>query len=105
MVELPPLVGWIGDDFPFFWGGCLPAEVGGGFLPLSSFDAALESWVEEFNHTHEIGAMFLFCNHPRCIGFPSRLRVVEKVIRHVRATPNVWFTTQMAVADWVQKVL
>jgi peptidoglycan/xylan/chitin deacetylase (PgdA/CDA1 family) len=104
-VELPPIAGFIADDFPFWWGGALPPERGGGFLPLSGFDDALECWTAEFNHLHEIGAYLGFINHPRCIGRPSRLRVLERFLRHVKATSGVWIATQREIADYALTVL
>jgi len=95
MAELP--MSWIGDDMPFFWGGVLR----GAFVPLSGFDDALKYWKAEFNGIHKIGGMMIFANHPRCCGRPSRLRVLEKFIRHVKATPGVWFSTQLEVAEFV----
>ncbi|MBW2056159.1 MAG: polysaccharide deacetylase [Deltaproteobacteria bacterium] len=95
MAELP--WSWLLDDFPFFWGGV----DSGNFAPISLPDDALEYWIAEFDSIHEIGGLCVLVNHPRCIGRPSRIRILKEFINHVKDTPGVWLTTQERVADWV----
>jgi len=95
MAELP--FSWILDDFPFFWGGADRDY----FLPISRPKDARDYWIAEFDAIHKMGGLCTYLNHPRCIGRPSRIRVLGEFIEHVRKTPGVWLTTQRDVADWV----
>jgi peptidoglycan/xylan/chitin deacetylase (PgdA/CDA1 family) len=40
--------------------------------------------------------------HPQMIGRPSRLRMLERVIRQIRAKGDVWFATPLEVARFWQ---
>lgn len=95
MAELP--FNWILDDFPFFWGGADR----GYFLPISQPNDALDYWVAEFKSIHEIDGLCTYLSHPRCIGRPSRMRILKEFIECIKSTSNVWVTTQREVADWV----
>jgi peptidoglycan/xylan/chitin deacetylase (PgdA/CDA1 family) len=94
---------WTLDDFPFFWGGVLVGPLGQGFLPISSPSEALEYWIAEFDSIHEIGGLFNMVNHPRAIGRPSRMRILEKLIQHIKETSGVWVASVSEIADWVFK--
>jgi peptidoglycan/xylan/chitin deacetylase (PgdA/CDA1 family) len=103
MLRLP--FSWILDDFPFVWGGILPggAGVAPGFLPICSPGEALEYYMAEFDSIHAVGGLFQLCNHPRAIGRASRIRAMDKLIRHIKATPGVWLASPGEVVDWVLK--
>jgi len=99
IVEMPWT--WIFDDMPFFWSGVVQGPILSGFMPISSPSEALEYWITEFESIHEIGGLTDITIHPRASGRPSRVRALDKLIRYIKATPGVWFTSPREVAEWV----
>ena len=47
--------------------------------------------------------MFILTVHPHIIGHRSRILVLEKLIEHMVAKGNVWFTTGRGAAEYVKK--
>jgi peptidoglycan/xylan/chitin deacetylase (PgdA/CDA1 family) len=100
LIKLP--LSFILDDHRFFWGGSQIREHGiTQYVALSSCSDALDYWMAEFESTYGRGELFSLTCHPRAIGRPSRMRVLEKVLRHIKHTPGVWFPSVSALADWV----
>jgi peptidoglycan/xylan/chitin deacetylase (PgdA/CDA1 family) len=89
LVELP--TAWCNNDAPFFQFSAVPA-VGNG---IWSQQDVWEIWYEE-------GGFFNLMGHPQMIGRPSRLRMLERVIRQIRAKGDVWFATPLEVARFWQ---
>ncbi|HEX7926289.1 MAG TPA: polysaccharide deacetylase, partial [bacterium] len=54
----------------------------------------------EFAGALEERGLFLLTMHPQVIGHRSRMRMLEELIRHMQATPGVWFATHAEVAAW-----
>ena len=96
VVELP--VEWIRDDYPYFG-----MDRFTGLRPHTPPSAVLEIWRSEFDGAVDEGGMFLLTMHPQVIGHRSRLRMLEQLIDHMQATPNVWFATHAQVAQWVRE--
>jgi len=95
---------WILDDFRFFYCGPRGGAPGSGppaFMPVSSFGDAFETWVAEFEDVYAIGGLYSLSCHPRAIGRPSRIRVLDKLIRYIKQYPDVWFVPVSKIADWV----
>ena len=83
IVELP--FRWVLDDAPFFqYSIVLPGRT---MHPPSS---VLESWKTEFDVLYGEDRMMMLGMHPEIIGQPSRLVVLEGLIKHARSHPNVW---------------
>ena len=99
VVEMPWT--WIFDDMPFFWDGVIVGPNLTEFRPTSAPSEALEYWIAEFESIHEMGGLTDITMHPRAIGRPSRVRILDKLIRHIKATPGVWLTSPREVAEWV----
>ena len=96
VVELP--VEWIRDDYPYFG-----MDRATGLRPHTPPSAVLEIWRSEFDGAVDEGGMFLLTMHPQVIGHRSRLRMLEQLIDHMQATPDVWFATHAQVAHWVRE--
>ncbi len=98
LVELP--VSWILDDFPYF-----------ELRPQNSIMAApshvYEIWQGEFNYAYEHveGGQFILTMHPQVIGRGHRIRMLEKLIRHIRAHPGIRFVTMQEVAEEARPLL
>jgi len=78
MYELP--VEWFLEDWVFFEEQRQPPS------------AVLETWRSEFDAVSELGVgYFILTMHPECIGRASRIRMLEQLVDHIRATPGVAF--------------
>ena len=91
IVELP--VEWILDDAP------LMGPLGDRY---SAPRDVLQVFIDEFDRAYEEGTMFLLTMHPHYIGHRSRIVVLEQLIAHIRARPDVWFATHRQAAEWVK---
>lgn len=66
--------------------------------PLHPPSAVYEIWSGEFDGAYEEGGMFLPTMHPHIIGHRSRIRMLERLIQHMRSRSGVWFATHEQVA-------
>jgi peptidoglycan-N-acetylglucosamine deacetylase len=83
IVELP--FRWVLDDAPFFqYSIVLPGRT------MQAPSAVLEAWTHEFDTLYAEGRMMMVGMHPQLIGQPSRLKVLEGLIEHALARPEVW---------------
>ena len=86
LVEFP--VSWSLDDYPqmeFVKGQPLPG--------LSGYDKALGMWTTDFDYMVEnvAGGVFGITFHPQVIGRGGRMRILERLIAHIKETPGVSF--------------
>ena len=97
-VEVP--VHWEWDDFPYF--AFVPdAGIRG---PMQSPDAVFSTWALGFDGVHRWGLAFCLTMHPQIIGRPARLLMLERLVRHMRAAPDVAFMRCVDVAQmWADK--
>lgn len=93
LLELP--VHWRNDDWVQFGYASVPPTG----LGISAPSKALELFSEEFEGSYERGALFVMTMHPFLTGRPSGLRLLERLIRHIRGFPRVWWATLADVAD------
>lgn len=91
VVELP--VEWILDDYPYFG-----MDRFSSVRPYTPPDGVFEIWATEFDMAYEEGGMLLLTLHPHIIGHRSRIVMLERLIRHMRSRPGVWFATHEQVA-------
>lgn len=83
LVEFP--FAWVLDDAPFFlYSVSLPGRT------MHPPSAVLEAWQDEFSGLYAEDLQFTLAMHPQIIGRPSRIAMLERFIRFVRAHPNVW---------------
>jgi peptidoglycan-N-acetylglucosamine deacetylase len=96
---------WMIDDWPHFGWNMYPS------FPyqanIQSQEAVYEIWKGEFDGMYHLdeGCVFTLCMHPQLIGRPSRIMMLEKLIRHIKQFPDVWITTPLELARAAQKVL
>jgi peptidoglycan/xylan/chitin deacetylase (PgdA/CDA1 family) len=96
VVELP--VEWIKDDAPYF-----NMHRQAGLRPHTAPSAVLEIFKAEFDGAVAEGGLFLLTMHPHIIGHRSRIALLEALIRHIKATPGVWFATHEEVARYCKE--
>jgi peptidoglycan/xylan/chitin deacetylase (PgdA/CDA1 family) len=96
LVEFP--VSWSLDDYPqmeFIKSAGLPG--------LSGYDKTLANWVTDFDYMVETvpDGVFGVTFHPQVIGRGGRMRILERLIAHVRETPGAGFRRVIdVVRDW-----
>jgi peptidoglycan/xylan/chitin deacetylase (PgdA/CDA1 family) len=91
VVELP--VEWIRDDAVYF-----NMDRFSALRPYTPPSSVLEVFKAEFDGAYEEGGLFLLTMHPHIIGHRSRARMLEELLRYIRAHDGVWFATHAEVA-------
>ncbi|MBW8268753.1 polysaccharide deacetylase family protein [Caldovatus aquaticus] len=91
IVELPPE--WIRDDAVYFNMVRFSA-----LRPYTPPSAVEEIFRAEFDGAYAEGGLFLLTLHPHVIGHRSRIVLLERLVRHIRGHPGVWFATHEEVA-------
>lgn len=97
LTEVP--VEWLTDDAVYF-------RFRGSSLenwPPSDPAAVLSSWLEEWEGIHELGGLFTLTVHPWISGRAQRIRLLRKLLKHVRAHDDVWFATALEIAEYHQE--
>ena len=95
LVEFP--TAWCNNDAPFFSFSSMP-PVGNG---IRSQQDVWEIWSTEFEGMYAEGGFFNWLSHPEIIGRPSRLAVVERLIRQIRGKPGIWWPRPDELARFV----
>lgn len=95
LLEIP--VHWTNDDWVHF-GFCSSPTLGNG---ISSPSKVFETWSEEFLGYHQFGGCFVLTLHPFVIGRPSRIRLLDRILRLIKGTENVWVATLEQIADFM----
>lgn len=57
-------------------------------------------WWDEFEAMRDFGCCFTLTLHPWLSGRPSRVRMLERLIRDILATGDAWFATGSEIAAW-----
>jgi peptidoglycan/xylan/chitin deacetylase (PgdA/CDA1 family) len=96
IVELPPE--WIRDDAVYF--NMLRFS---GLRPYTPPSGVEEIFRAEFDGAFDEGGLFLLTMHPHVIGHRSRIALLERLIRHMKAKGSCWFATHAQVAEWCVK--
>jgi peptidoglycan/xylan/chitin deacetylase (PgdA/CDA1 family) len=68
--------------------------------PIRSPRDVLDIWKGEFDiRFKETGYFNLTC-HPRFSGKPTRIKILDKLLFHIKEHPNVWFARCKDIAHW-----
>jgi len=70
--------------------------------PYTPPTAVLDIFKREFDRAYRDGGLFLLTMHPHVIGHRSRITLLDRLIRHMRAQQGVWFATHAEVAKYVK---
>jgi peptidoglycan-N-acetylglucosamine deacetylase len=92
LVELP--VQWLIDDSAY---ALFSLQLPSGKQRSNS--ELYEIWTEEFDGLYEEGGCFVLTMHPQIIGRPSRMKMLERVIQHMKDLPGVVFQRCIDTAD------
>jgi peptidoglycan/xylan/chitin deacetylase (PgdA/CDA1 family) len=93
LVELP--TSWLNNDWVYFGFSAVP-PVGNG---IWSQEDVFEIWKEEFEGAYEEGGFYNLMGHPQVIGRPSRMRMVERLLKHILAKKDVWIAPPIEIAE------
>lgn len=83
LIEFP--FAWVLDDAPFF---LYSIQLVGRVMMAPSL--VFEHWAAEFDGLYAEKKCFVLAMHPQVIGRPSRIPLLERLIRHMRQFPGVW---------------
>ena len=95
LVELP--VSWVLDDAPYFW---FDEDTWDKKIHMAEDVKAI--WQEEFFAAYETGGYVNLTMHPQIIGRPSRMRMLDELIRWMKRYDGVWFATCAEVAAHIR---
>ncbi len=93
IVELPPE--WIRDDAVYYNFVRFSA-----LRPYTPPSAVEEIFTAEFDGAWEESGLFLLTMHPHITGHRSRMPVLERLIKHMKARGSCWFATHAQIAQW-----
>jgi peptidoglycan-N-acetylglucosamine deacetylase len=96
IIELP--VEWILDDWPLFqisW----PAK----HVAIRNAEDVFSIWRDEFDVAHEEGTLYMLTMHPQVIGHRYRIKMLDKLITHMKNKGGVWFATHESIARHVKE--
>jgi peptidoglycan-N-acetylglucosamine deacetylase len=97
LVELP--VSWVMDDAPYF---LYSTRLMG--RTITDPNHVYSIWEQEYSGFYDEGLFFVLTMHPQIIGRPSRIAMLERLIRRMRGDPGVWFARGRDVAEyWLRK--
>lgn len=89
---------WEHADHPYFAYNSGVVSFPPGRSRIAGYDAVLAEWTAAFDAYHERGLCFVLVLEPQVIGKPGRLLLLERLLAHIRATPDVWVAPGHAVA-------
>ena len=93
IVEVPGH--WELDDVPYF--NFSPSL---GTRPLMATpDHVFQVWSSAFEGLYHFGKSFVLTMHPFCIGRPSKILMLERLIQYICEYPGVEFMSAAALAD------
>ena len=92
LVEIP--TSWLLNDAPFY------RHVYGAANQMAEPDRVIGQWIQEFDGMYQENGCYVMLTHPHMSGRASRMAGLERLIRAIRAYPNVWWTTLEQVARW-----
>jgi len=92
IIELP--CSWILDDAAFFMYGLTYNP------PMAPPSQVLSQWKSEFEglYAEADGRVYVLTMHPQIIGRPSRMAMLEELIRHIRSKSETVITSGEALA-------
>ena len=84
LIEFP--FAWVLDDAPFF---LYSIQLTGRVMMPPS--AVFEHWSAEFDQLYSERKAFVLAMHPQIIGRPSRITLLERLIRHIQQHEDIQF--------------
>ena len=95
VVELP--VEWIRDDAVYF-----NMNRFASLRPYTPPADVFDIFRREFDAAHAEGGLFQLTMHPHISGYRSRVWILDELIKHARATGDVWFATHADIVRYAK---
>ncbi|HVU33677.1 MAG TPA: polysaccharide deacetylase [Opitutaceae bacterium] len=95
LVEIPGQ--WLLEDWEQF---AFNADPAWGFVP-ENCGKVFDLWWREFEAMHDFGCCCVLTLHPWLSGRPSRVRLLESLVRAMQERGGVWFARGHEIADYV----
>jgi peptidoglycan/xylan/chitin deacetylase (PgdA/CDA1 family) len=96
LVEIPGQ--WLLEDWEQF---AFNADPAWGSIP-ENCAKVFDLWWKEFEAMHDYGCCFVLTLHPWLSGRPSRVRLLEELVRAMQAKTGVWFARGEELAAYVR---
>ena len=96
VVEIPGQ--WLLEDWEQF---AFNADPAWGVVP-ENCAKVYDLWWREFEAMHDFGCCFVLTLHPWLSGRPSRVRLLEEIVRGMQAKGGVWFARGHEIASYVR---
>jgi len=96
LVEIPGQ--WLLEDWEQF---AFNAEPAWGFIP-EDCDKVFQLWWREFEAMRDYGCCFVLTLHPWLSGRPSRVQLLERIIRGILESGDAWITNGASLAEYVK---
>lgn len=97
LVEIPAQ--WMLEDWEQF---AFNADPHWGVIP-ENCEKVHDLWWQEFFAMRDFGCCFVLTMHPWLMGRPSRVRLLERLVRDMQAAGGVWFARGSEIARWVKE--
>ena len=72
----------------------------GGTMP--SPEQLFSLYQAEFDGAYDQGTLFVLTLHPHVTGHRAPMRELERLVKYMKAKPDVWFATGEQIARWVK---
>jgi peptidoglycan/xylan/chitin deacetylase (PgdA/CDA1 family) len=95
LVEIPGQ--WMLEDWEQF---AFNAEPAWGFVP-ENCEKVYDLWIREYEAMRDFGCCFVLTLHPWLSGRPSRVRLLERIVRDIQADGSAWFATGTEIAQYL----
>ena len=95
LVEIPS--DWMYEDCTYFF-FTLQEPSRRPILPSSN---VFEIWRDEFDGLYDEGKMLTIINHPQVCGRVSRVRMMERLIVHMKSRPGTWIARADEIAEYL----
>jgi len=96
LIEIPGQ--WMLEDWEQF---AFNADPAWGATP-ENCEKVFDLWWREFEAMYDFGCYFVLTLHPWLSGRPSRVRLVERLVRAMQAKEGVWFARGRVIALWYE---
>ncbi|WP_207954181.1 polysaccharide deacetylase family protein [Saccharopolyspora elongata] len=101
LVEIPAR--WELDDYAYLAYHRRP-DFPAGQDRIAGYATTLDNWRREFDGHRAEGLCMTTLFHPKVVGKPGRLQLLERLLTHMRSPGDVWFATCRDIAEWHREV-
>ena len=97
LIEIPGQ--WMLEDWEQF---AFNADPPWGFIP-ENCEKVFDLWWQEFAAMYDYGCCFVLTLHPWLSGRPSRVRLLERLVRSIQQKERTWFAAGQQIATYFRE--